>query len=536
MTAYYDRVSASLLEGEKGLEAELVGYEAYRALCQLEVRAAEGSPLNGALGSQVRAMLAAELAQHPGYGELCAIRRALKALADPCVAVRDSGLSGETTAQEAGSDVPPAFVTDPRVSHTWEALPVDIDTAPAPLNDGVIEPVPGGPADIAAMLAAFAATDTVLAGGHAELDVTPLCEPPLDWSAVGEALPEHLGVIVDLEAVAAAELPEPAPSGLRFPLDGAASALVAQEVLQLTSLVRGAAQEVQLPLPVTSADDLTRIRGIDTLMAAQLEQLHVTRYGQIAAWTASDCEAAWECIGPAARIAEDNWIEQAAILASGRDTAHAGRQALGLRLTSPEPPLEPEGLEWPDDAAALLVPASLQHRISGTYQSSALRDGALAATAAAVAASVAAAEIVRSNGIASDSWKSRDSISRVPRPRLTSLYEEGAHANGRHEPAAFAAGIWAGTDMAEQPLIRIVKRGEEPEAVPEPDYVPATYEPLPTRPFGVQPGEAVIEFVKPQDTAALGVAAPPAFDPVESQAPAPILAGRVFRALTGGPS
>lgn len=93
------------------------------------------------------------------------------------------------------------------------------------------------------------------------------------------------------------------------------------------------------PAPATDeiADDLTLIRGIDTEIAAKLAGLGYTRFEIIASWRAHDI-AALEPSIPSNRIAQQNWIEQAAMLATGTLTAHAVRVKRGdfaCLVTSP---------------------------------------------------------------------------------------------------------------------------------------------------------------------------------------------------------
>ena len=72
-----------------------------------------------------------------------------------------------------------------------------------------------------------------------------------------------------------------------------------------------------------AADDLTLIRGIDAPLAATLAASALTRFSAIAAWTAADL-AKLDIAGVTkARITEQNWIEQAAILAAGETTFYA---------------------------------------------------------------------------------------------------------------------------------------------------------------------------------------------------------------------
>ena len=84
------------------------------------------------------------------------------------------------------------------------------------------------------------------------------------------------------------------------------------------------------PPPASSArpigmarDNLQRIAGINAEVERLLNVQGVTRYGQIAYWTQSDTSRFDRLLGFEGRIARENWIEQAQILAKGGETAFA---------------------------------------------------------------------------------------------------------------------------------------------------------------------------------------------------------------------
>ena len=93
--------------------------------------------------------------------------------------------------------------------------------------------------------------------------------------------------------------------------------------------------------PELPPDDLQAIRGIDAELESALSDLGVSRYGEIAAWSPREVDVVKLALGPAARIHRDGWIEQAAVLASGKPTAHAARRAAGLPHVTPPPPEVP---------------------------------------------------------------------------------------------------------------------------------------------------------------------------------------------------
>ncbi|MDX2202926.1 MAG: hypothetical protein NW223_09255 [Hyphomicrobiaceae bacterium] len=135
-----------------------------------------------------------------------------------------------------------------------------------------------------------------------------LFRPKLAHQAAGRAvepLPEY--------AARPAPAPQPAPAAV------AAAAPVA---------VAPAA-----PAPA-AAQDLKRIRLIDGMLEAALSRLGVTRYEHIAGWTAGDVARVTQALGVGERISEENWIEQAQILAKGGETDYARRRARGEIATA----------------------------------------------------------------------------------------------------------------------------------------------------------------------------------------------------------
>src|SRR5262245_4478167 len=73
------------------------------------------------------------------------------------------------------------------------------------------------------------------------------------------------------------------------------------------------------PAPA-GADNLQRIRGIDAPTAQRLAAAGVSRYAEIAAWSAAEVSRFDRDLAAEGRIARENWIEQAQILMRGGDT------------------------------------------------------------------------------------------------------------------------------------------------------------------------------------------------------------------------
>lgn len=83
------------------------------------------------------------------------------------------------------------------------------------------------------------------------------------------------------------------------------------------------------PAPATPADDLTLIAGIDAGIAQTLRNRGIERWSQIAQWRRDDIAAFADLLPAGRSISKYGWIEQAAMLASGRLSHHATRQIAG---------------------------------------------------------------------------------------------------------------------------------------------------------------------------------------------------------------
>jgi predicted flap endonuclease-1-like 5' DNA nuclease len=93
---------------------------------------------------------------------------------------------------------------------------------------------------------------------------------------------------------------------------------------------------------IGAAQDLKRIRLIDAALEAQLNNLGIRRYEQIAAWMQPDVKRVGDALGLVGRINRENWIEQAQILAKGGETYYATRRARGEAANAAPTPDEGE--------------------------------------------------------------------------------------------------------------------------------------------------------------------------------------------------
>lgn len=115
----------------------------------------------------------------------------------------------------------------------------------------------------------------------------------------------------------------------------------------------GGPASVAAEVVTSPPDDLTRIRAIDTLLARSLAAAGITRYQQIASWTAADVAAATAKLGLGPRISRENWIEQAQVLAKGQETAYARRRRRGEGVVA-----APAPAATPRQAAIGTMPAA----------------------------------------------------------------------------------------------------------------------------------------------------------------------------------
>jgi predicted flap endonuclease-1-like 5' DNA nuclease len=78
---------------------------------------------------------------------------------------------------------------------------------------------------------------------------------------------------------------------------------------------------IGVPGAVGAPDSLLQLKGVGPKLNTLLVGLGITRFDQIAAWSASDVAKVDEHLGTfKGRIGRDNWIEQAGLLATGRVT------------------------------------------------------------------------------------------------------------------------------------------------------------------------------------------------------------------------
>ncbi|MDX8454182.1 proton-conducting membrane transporter [Mesorhizobium sp. VK9D] len=124
----------------------------------------------------------------------------------------------------------------------------------------------------------------------------------------------------------AALMSTPAAAAKAAPAKSAAAKKPAAKAAPPKKAAAPAAKKAAAP-PAASgkADNLRRLIGIGPVNERLLKGLGVTTYAQIAAWTAADVKRIEEVLNFDGRIARENWIEQAKLLASGNEAEFARR-------------------------------------------------------------------------------------------------------------------------------------------------------------------------------------------------------------------
>ncbi len=109
--------------------------------------------------------------------------------------------------------------------------------------------------------------------------------------------------------------------------EGAAPAERNQALIDSPTAAVPAAAPEPAPTPAASAgDDLTTIKGLGPKLAVTLNELGVTSYAQIAAWSDSEIDRIDSQLGRfSGRIRRDNWVEQAKLLSSGDESGFASK-------------------------------------------------------------------------------------------------------------------------------------------------------------------------------------------------------------------
>lgn len=141
--------------------------------------------------------------------------------------------------------------------------------------------------------------------------------------------------------------PEPLPTTQSAPVepaatssDGDAAAIAAAAAA--AAAVSAASAAPDTPTAAEQPNDLKRIEGIDAATETLLNSNGIQTYSQIANWKSSDVQNFSSLLGTPGRISAENWIEQAKMLADGKETAFtSGRQNAWAAIETASPPPAP---------------------------------------------------------------------------------------------------------------------------------------------------------------------------------------------------
>jgi predicted flap endonuclease-1-like 5' DNA nuclease len=138
----------------------------------------------------------------------------------------------------------------------------------------------------------------------------------------------------------------------------AATAPIAPAAERPPEMVRQPDAEVTAPARAVEPQDLTRIRAIDAELQKRLYELGVDSYEQIAGWKPADVARIAGALKLPGRIEQENWIEQAQILAKGGETYYSRRRMRGELPSSKPTPNEGERITVRVPAAWSPMPPS----------------------------------------------------------------------------------------------------------------------------------------------------------------------------------
>lgn len=352
MAAPIDRLVETLTETRAKLEEELCKVEAYRALRQLEQREQTGERLSIVPADQLRQKLEAELAGNHYLNARRKLDEALELLG--AWGQEKAQPSAEPAAQAAIADAPSADAAPQGAEPSIPVgvFPMAISAPGLPPDDlTLIRDLPSACVSVvtAAGFGRYQALAGIDARGVAMLERL-LGQPGI--VARGNWI-EQAAILADgRETRYAARLiakrtgaewpPAPAEPDLMPPVEIAIAPVVpVAEIPELSPQVPEEVAAAAAEPPATSKPspsipfDLTRIRGIDSALSTRLCELGATAFADIAQLTAIDLEGLSQLIGVAReRISREGWIEQAAMLESGRLTRYAGTMPV-------RPPLAP---------------------------------------------------------------------------------------------------------------------------------------------------------------------------------------------------
>ena len=263
----------------------------------------------------------------------------------PVVEIRPAILKSPTA---PASKLAPAAQTPakPQPAPQPQSAPKPVSVAPPPA------PAPVSTASAAAAAAAAAISAAKVAAASTSV---PTVQPPRPAQAPSQLTPQQPNAA-----------PTPAPEPKR-PL-----AEPPRSVPPAASTQPAATQYV--PVSFKGGDDFQRIRAIDEATEQRLKNFGVTRFEQMALWTAADINRVNQGLGLAGRIDTEQWIEQAQILAKGGETYYSRNRAGAAPkpAAAPQSPLpqapQPMSTSTAAAAAAAAAAATVAARASAAPQ------------------------------------------------------------------------------------------------------------------------------------------------------------------------
>lgn len=134
--------------------------------------------------------------------------------------------------------------------------------------------------------------------------------------AQGEVTPEHAAAPVRKPAPQVEAAPEPAAVAAAKPETPAAPKSAPQDTGAEASDEEGTKPEILTAARAGGADDLRKIKGIGPRLETMLNEMGFYHYDQIAAWGAGEITWVDARLKFKGRIVRDDWVAQAAKLAS----------------------------------------------------------------------------------------------------------------------------------------------------------------------------------------------------------------------------
>ena len=180
----------------------------------------------------------------------------------------------------------------------------------------------------------------------AKAPAKPAAKAPAEKTAAAKA-PAKPAAKAAAPAKAAAKVPAKASSGpsagVKAPAksttkpaasaEPAAKPVAAKASAKPASRTTGVSNRLAAPRG-NRPDNLTRIKGIGTVNEKKLNEHGIFHFDQIAAWKKADVVAAEAYLAFDGRIAREEWVKQAALLAKGKETEFSKRVDAGKVATS----------------------------------------------------------------------------------------------------------------------------------------------------------------------------------------------------------